>query len=178
MVEKTDWEWYRIATKRVGSLVDGRIGVKWKWTCSTANTISGNLASKPQLKPSNKEFAQKPPKLKRYNNRCQQFQQNKLFQNDQSCFYRSLEKTNAQNLSPNPEEATKFWSNLWRNPIEHCESTWLGEVKEDLDSLEKQENISIMEADFQRQIRRTASWKSPGPDGVHGFWYKNFYSLH
>ena len=33
----------------------------------------------------------KATKIKRYNNRCQQFQQNKLFQNDQTRFYRSLE---------------------------------------------------------------------------------------
>ena len=33
----------------------------------------------------------KATKVRRYNNRCQQFQQNKLFQNDQTRFYRSLE---------------------------------------------------------------------------------------
>ena len=42
----------------------------------------------------------------------------------------------------------------------------------------QQNYISINQEALQKQIRRTASWKSPGPDGLHGFWYKNFYSLH
>ena len=120
----------------------------------------------------------KATKIKRYNNRCQQFQQNKLFQNDQTRFYRSLEDSNAENVSPNPEEATKFWSDLWSNPVEHREGLWLGELKEDLKTVVQQNNISINQEALQKQIRRTASWKSPGPDGLHGFWYKNFYSLH
>ena len=120
----------------------------------------------------------KATKVRRYNNRCQQFQQNKLFQNDQTRFYRSLEDNNAENVTPNPEEATEFWSNLWSNPVEHREGLWLEDVKEDLRTVERQNDISIDQADLQKQIRRTASWKSPGPDGLHGFWYKNFYALH
>ena len=112
--------------------------------------------------------------MKRYNNRCQQFQQNKLFQNDQTRFYRSLEESNVENVCPNPEEATEFWSNLWSNPVEHHEGLWLGEVKEGLKNLEKQNDISINQVDLEKQIRRTASWKSPGPDGLHGFWFKTF----
>ena len=27
-------------------------------------------------------------------------------------------------------------------------------------------------------LRRLANWKAPGPDGVHGYWYKRFSSLH
>ena len=56
----------------------------------------------------------------------------------------------------------------------------MGEVKQDLENLHKQHDISINQAnqDFLKQLKRTASWKSPGPDGIHGFWYKNFTSLH
>ena len=27
-------------------------------------------------------------------------------------------------------------------------------------------------------IRKMANWKAPGPDGVRGFWFKRFPSLH
>jgi len=27
-------------------------------------------------------------------------------------------------------------------------------------------------------LRKLANWKAPGPDGVHGFWFKRFSSLH
>ena len=81
-------------------------------------------------------------------------------------------------MTPNPEEATEFWSNLWSNRVEHRKGLCLEDVKEDLRTVERQNDISINQADLQKQIGRTASWKSPGPDGLHGFWYKNFYALH
>ena len=42
----------------------------------------------------------------------------------------------------------------------------------------KDNDITITKNDLVKQLGRTASWKSPGPDGIHGYWYKNFYSLH
>ena len=54
----------------------------------------------------------------------------------------------------------------------------MGEVKQDNENVHKQHDISINQADFLKQLKRTASWKSPGPDGIHGFWYKNFTYLH
>ena len=81
-------------------------------------------------------------------------------------------------MSPNPDQATEFWANLWSNPIKHHEGEWLEDLKEDTKDIEKQIDISVDLASFQKQVRRTASWKSPGPDGIHGFWYKNFTSLH
>ena len=120
----------------------------------------------------------KTNKLKRYNKRCQQYQQNRLFQSDQTRFFRSLEKEQVENIPPNADEATKFWSNIWSNPVSHTDSNWLDEIKDDLKGVEKQNDITISDSDLLKQIRRTASWKSPGPDGIHGFWYKNLTSLH
>ena len=63
-------------------------------------------------------------------------------------------------------------------PKEHKEGEWLKDIKNDLNNVQRQENITISKNDLTKQIARTASWKSPGPDGIHGFWYKNFSSLH
>ena len=81
-----------------------------------------------------------------------------------------------ENIPPNAEETTKLWSNIWSNPVSHTDSNWLDEIKDDLKGVEKQNSISISNSDLVKQIRRTASWKSPGPDGIHGFWYKNLTS--
>ena len=42
----------------------------------------------------------------------------------------------------------------------------------------KQENISITEALVKQQCKKMPNWKSPGPDGVQGFWIKKFTTLH
>ena len=121
----------------------------------------------------------KANKIRRYNKRCKQFQDNKLFQADQTRFFRSLEEgNNITTTAPNPEEATEFWSSIWSNNVNHNESDWLGDIKEDLKNVEKQGAVSISRADLEKQLKRTASWKSPGPDGVHGFWFKHLSSLH
>jgi hypothetical protein len=78
----------------------------------------------------------KAKKVKRYVNRSEQFQQNKLFQNDQSRFYRNLEGASHENLCPDPKQATEFWSNLWSNPVEHHTGQWLDELKEETKGIE------------------------------------------
>ena len=44
---------------------------------------------------------------------------------------------------------SEFWSNLWSNPVEHREGLWLEDVKEDLRTVERQNDISINQADLQ-----------------------------
>ena len=83
-----------------------------------------------------------------------------------------------ENIAPEAAEATQFWSNIWSNPVTHRESVWLEEEKNDLSNVEKQDGVHISSPDLQKQLKRTASWKSPGPDGTHGFRLKNFLSLH
>ena len=62
--------------------------------------------------------------------------------------------------------------------VVHKESEWLDEVKGELKDVPKKGNVSISKPNLQKQLSRTASWKSPGPDGIHGYWLKNFSSLH
>ena len=41
-----------------------------------------------------------------------------------------------------------------------------------------QNDVVITVDVVQAVIRRMASWKAPGPDGVRGFWFKKLTSLH
>ena len=63
--------------------------------------------------------------VKRYKNRCQQYQHNRLFQSHKSRFFKSLESNTVENIVPEAAEATQFWSNIWSNPVTHRESVWL-----------------------------------------------------
>ena len=59
-------------------------------------------------------------KIKRYDNRISQYQQNRTFKNNQGQFYRDLEnKGNLDDDVPNPDEAQQFWSGIWGEEHEH-----------------------------------------------------------
>ena len=45
-------------------------------------------------------------------------------------------------------------------------------------NVKKQEKIDITKGSLKKILGRIPNWKSPGPDLVHGFWLKNFSSLH
>ena len=44
--------------------------------------------------------------------------------------------------------------------------------------MQLQENIQIDLGKVKKQIARMPNWKSPGPDGVHGYWIKNLNAMH
>ena len=50
-------------------------------------------------------------------------------------------------------------------------------MENDLISVEKQENIDLTVNIIEKQLRKMPNWKSPGPDGLQGYWIKNFTSL-
>ena len=75
--------------------------------------------------------------------------------------------------------ATMFWSGIWSVQKRHDEdATWLGEVRDRMTGIEKQDEVKIDIKDVEHGIRKMANWKAPGPDGVRGFWFKTFRSLH
>ena len=122
----------------------------------------------------------KTAKIKRYQNRIKQFQQNQNFKNNEGKFYKTIDsKGDNKTEIPDPENAREFWSSIWSNPKEHNkDAEWLSNVKRELEVTEKQKNIIITTDDMKKFLKRTSNWKAPGPDGVQGFWLKNFTSLH
>ena len=114
-----------------------------------------------------------------YVNSCTKVRQNNLFKNNQSQLYKELGGRAKLSQAPNGEEATKFWSGIWSVQKRHDEdATWLGEVRDRMSGIEKQEKLKIDIKDVEHAIRKMANWKARGPDGVRGFWFKRFRSLH
>ena len=58
------------------------------------------------------------------------------------------------------------------------EAEWLNGVKADLQDYEVQSNVAITLIDVKDQLKKVATWKVPGPDGIQGYWLKYFSSLH
>ena len=120
-------------------------------------------------------------KIRWYIDNCAKVRQNNLFKNNQSQLYKELggKANRAQSQSPNAEEATRFWSGIWSDKKVHkVNASWIDGVREKFNEVQEQVNVEITKADIVSEIRKTANWKAPGPDGVRGFWFKRFKSLH
>ena len=122
----------------------------------------------------------KKEKLKRFVARTTQYRQNRLFRNNQKVLYEELGgKRKGGQEAPDAEASTEFWSNLWDNPVQHNESAeWLKQVEQEMKRVKKDSNISITKEDVSSKIRKMPNWKSPGLDGIQGYWLKRFTSLH
>ena len=118
-------------------------------------------------------------KIRSFDERRLQYHQNSLFATNQKQLYKELSGGKEANEKPNPQEATNFWRNTWSKPVSHNgQAVWLDKVKEKLGDITKQENIQVNLDSVRKGIRRMTNWKSPGPDGVQGYWFKKFTHLH
>ena len=66
-----------------------------------------------------------------------------MFRTNASQFYNELNgRDKEENISPDPDEATKFWSDIWSVPSTHNhDARWLQRVKQELVDVEKQKDI-------------------------------------
>ena len=109
------------------------------------------------------------------------YRQNNLFKNNQSQLYKELGSgsSTGKHPVPNANEAREFWSGIWSAEKQHnSDAAWLNGVKESFGGVEEQAPVEVALEDVVKGIRKMANWKAPGPDGVRGFWFKKFPSLH
>ena len=119
-------------------------------------------------------------KVRNHLKRNRQQHQNTLFKNDQKQLYKELDgSVQADSVAPNKKEATDFWSGIWSNPVTHNRNAeWIKETRRRNRRVERQEDVVIGIGEVKAGIRRMTNWKAPGPDGVQGFWFKKFTSVH
>ena len=122
----------------------------------------------------------KSAKIRKYEDRNNAFHQNRLFQSNQKRLFEKLEGCERQdNITPDAEESKNFWANIWDQGTKHNEKAkWLEDVKEKYKSIDQQDEFSISKDTLTTQLKKMPKWKACGPDGVHGYWLKEFSSLH
>ena len=119
--------------------------------------------------------------MKRLNSRINQYQQNRMFVNNQGRFFQRLnnEEENHQYEIPNSVEAQTFCRGIWSERKEdHQIAEWLKDVKKELERDEGQDKIDITKDKMLRVMRKIPNWKAPGPVNVQGYWLKNLILLH
>ena len=79
-------------------------------------------------------------------------------------FFKSLQGEKMRTASPNPEEATKFWSNIWRTNVNHIDQAeWIRRIEKKF-QVDKQEDINITRENVAHQVRNMPNWKTPVRD--------------
>ena len=121
----------------------------------------------------------KATKLKRYENRIQQFKINRSFQQDQKKVYQELSGlTRTEGVTPDAAESERFWSTIWGNEAQHNrDAQWLKDLREECDKV-NQQGITITLETVTERVKKIPNWKAPGPNGVQGYWLKKLTSLH
>ena len=90
-----------------------------------------------------------------------------------------MEGAQRESVIPDAEESGCFWSDIWDQAVTHRENTdWLRRVKNELGEPTVQDDKHIEMKKVRKQIQKMLKWKSPGPDGVQGYWIKNLSNLH
>ena len=127
-------------------------------------------------------------KIKRFNSRINQYQQNRMFVNNQGRFFQRLnnEEKNHQCEITNYRETQIFWRNIWSERKElNKDAECLKDVKIELEQDEGQDNktsgqvrIDITKEKILRVTRKKSNWKAPGPENVQGYWLKNLTPFH
>nr|XP_034834220.1 uncharacterized protein LOC117990836 [Maniola hyperantus] len=119
-------------------------------------------------------------RIRRYSERVERFQQNRLFLSDQKRFYKRLECPAVCSTSQrlDPADLVTFWRGVWSREVEHEEGPWIAAIEEACASIEPMNPIAISTEDVAGAVRRAPNWKSPGPDGLHHYWLKGFSVCH
>ena len=118
-------------------------------------------------------------KIRRYQETVDSFRQNRMFQNNQRQFYRELnqEGERCDEDQPDAEELRKFLGDIWSGLVDYRDAKWLKDLQSEV-NLTKQEKLDITKESLKKILGRMPNWKSPGPDLVQGFWFRNFSGLH
>ena len=89
----------------------------------------------------------KNKKIKRYQSRINQYQQNRTFNNNQGKFYRDLNnggRNYEMKEAPNKKDTQEFWGSIWGERKEHWKDAgWLKSFKRDFEYKEGQEKVEI-----------------------------------
>ena len=96
----------------------------------------------------------KATKIKRYDQRIEQYRINRLFQQDQKRVYQQLNGKIESREKADTEESKRFWSNIWGTEKSHNKNAeWLKELIAERNEI-KQGNIQITPELITQQTRK------------------------
>ena len=120
----------------------------------------------------------KVTKVKRYDKRIKQFQDNRNFVTNHGRFFKNLQGKEERTKPANPEDPTAFRKGIRSTEVEHQrDAEWIVKAKEKMPS-EKKNAVKITKDDVKRKLKPMPDWKGARPDKIQGFWLKSFTAVH
>ena len=55
---------------------------------------------------------------------------------------------------------------------------WINHITRELEKLEESLKAEIQTDLLKTTFKKVLNWKTPGHDGIHGFWFKKFTTIH
>ena len=74
-------------------------------------------------------------------------------------------------------DGVKSWSKKWQPREHNKKAEWISNLGKELDGL-KEGLKAKAHIDLPRTTQKKSNWKTPGHDGIDGFWFKKFTSTH
>ena len=100
-----------------------------------------------------------------------------LLQNQKRVYQKMDRIRNIDSEKPNAVQSKQFWSNIWDNEKEHERNAeWSRELRAEKDNM-KQNDIDITTEMIKEQVKKIPHCKSPGPNGLQGYWLKKSTAL-
>ncbi|XP_044757750.1 uncharacterized protein LOC123315910 [Coccinella septempunctata] len=118
-------------------------------------------------------------RIRRYNERTKRYKNNRLFFHNPKQFFRNLgEGEVMDNNHLNHQEAHKFWSDVWSGSVAHDNGAyWIDEAQSQIPKTQM-DSLVVTESDIVEALKRSNNWASPGADGLHNYWWKQFTCVH
>ena len=78
---------------------------------------------------------------------------------------------------PDARETERFGTKIWKQRKHIEKSEWINNKRRELERLKEGPKVEI-HIDLLKTTLKKSNWKTPGHDGIHGFRFKKFTSIH
>ena len=132
-----------------------------------------------QFEEINQKILAKEGRLKEISTKVKQYRQNRTFQNNERKFYQQLggcdTKTHQQ---PDTRENRTILDENMATENHNEKAEWINCMTREVEGLEEGLTAEIHIELLKKTLKKISNWKTPGHDGIHGFWFKKFTSIH
>ena len=75
---------------------------------------------------------------------------------------------------PDVKDTEQFWTRIWQQKKNNEKAEWINDMTRELEGLEESPKAEM----HIKLLKKILNWKTPGHDGIHGFWFKKFTYIH
>ena len=119
-----------------------------------------------QIEVINQKVLGEKGRLKTHRDGTKQYRQKRTFQINERKFYLKFREGNVKTMQQQDARKAKlFWSTVWERGNHNKKAEW-------------QNCRKVSQKPKRRIYTRIPNWKTPGLDSMHGFWFKQFTSIH